>query len=129
MQKSRLCWFRKCIVVKKKKRPSLIRPVLQQCFSNVSQSIQFSFVFPILFLIFFPFFVSTGGRPPPALLHLPLCCPHHWCLRSQVSGVSSVMLVGGFYCTLIDVQSCQVKSARHYAFDTLAWQMSTNTNL
>lgn len=30
-------------------------------------------------------FVSTGGHPPPALLHLPLRCPHHWCLCLKVS--------------------------------------------
>lgn len=26
----------------------------------------------------------AGGHPPSALLHLPLCCPHHRCLRTKV---------------------------------------------
>lgn len=31
--------------------------------------------------------LSPGRHPPPALLHLPLCCPHHWCLRLKVSEI------------------------------------------
>lgn len=46
------------------------------------------FVFALIPLLF-PFYISAGGRPPPALLHLPLCCPHYWCLCSQVSDISS----------------------------------------
>lgn len=29
--------------------------------------------------------LSLGGHPSPTLLHLPLCCSHHWCLHLKVS--------------------------------------------
>lgn len=30
----------------------------------------------------------TGRHPAPALLHLPLCCPHHRCLCLKVSAIT-----------------------------------------
>lgn len=67
----------------------------------------FPFFFSPFFLFFFFFYrklfalwlsadanklssvlLFTGRHPAPALLHLPLCCPHHRCLCLKVSAIT-----------------------------------------